>query len=135
MRILVARDRDPAATLVSFCEVVTRDPFFLIGREPRPGFTLADLAGLRVATVSEVPTPWLCLQEDIRQAGCDPLALDRIDDQTMAQNTDALRAGALDVIQVFEPFVQELVSEGAGHVWYAAADRGPTSAGEGESAA
>jgi NitT/TauT family transport system substrate-binding protein len=31
---------------------------------------------MRIATVSEVPTPWLCLQEDLRQAGIDPARLD-----------------------------------------------------------
>ena len=56
---------------------MTRDPFFLIGREPRPDFALADLYGKRVATVSEVPTPWLCLQEDMRRVGLDPDALPR----------------------------------------------------------
>lgn len=127
MRILVDRDRDPGSTLVSFCEVVTRDPFFLVGREPRPDFSLPDLSGLRIATVSEVPTPWMCLQEDIKQAGIDPAALDRLADQSMAANADALRAGTMDVIQIFEPFVEQLVEAGEGHIWYAAANRGPTS--------
>lgn len=127
MRILVDRDRDPASTLVSFCEVVTRDPFFLVGRGPNPNFSFADLSGLRVATVSEVPTPWMCLQQDLRDAGVDPAGINRVTDQSMAANADALREGTLDVIQVFEPFVEQLVSEGAGHIWYAAAGRGPTS--------
>lgn len=127
MRILVDRDRDPDSTLVSFCEVVTRDPFFLVGCVPRPDFAFADLTGLRVATVSEVPTPWMCLQQDLRDAGIDPAAIDRVTDQPMAANADALRAGTVDVIQVFEPFVEQLVWEGAGHIWYAAATRGPTS--------
>ncbi len=30
MRILLTHDRDPGCGLVAFCEVVTRDPFFLI---------------------------------------------------------------------------------------------------------
>ncbi|MDA0652860.1 MAG: ABC transporter substrate-binding protein [Proteobacteria bacterium] len=127
MRILVDRDRDPDSALVSFCEVVTRDPFFLVGNTPNPGFTFSDLTGLRLATVSEVPTPWMCLQQDVRDAGLDPAALDRIADRTMAANADSLRAGTVDVIQVFEPFVEQLVSEGAGYIWYAAAHRGPTS--------
>lgn len=127
MRILVERDRDPNCTLVSFCEVVTRDPFFLVGGAPRPDFRLADLAGLRLATVSEVPTPWMCLQQDLRDAGIDPASLDRVADRAMAANADALRAGTVDTVQLFEPFVQQLVSEGAGHIWYAAASRGPTS--------
>jgi NitT/TauT family transport system substrate-binding protein len=33
----------------------------------------------------------------------------------------------VDVVQLFEPFVQQLVSNGGGHIWYAAAERGPTS--------
>jgi len=63
MRILAARDQDPDCGLVSFCEVVTRDPFFLIGRAPRPEFHVSDLVGLQIGTVSEVPTPWLCLHK------------------------------------------------------------------------
>jgi NitT/TauT family transport system substrate-binding protein len=106
--------------------VVTRDPFLLIGREPHPGFALADLYGKRVATVSEVETPWLCLQEDLRRDGLDPDALPRIADRTMAENTAALRRGELDVVQLFEPFAEELIAAGEGHLWHAAATRGPT---------
>jgi NitT/TauT family transport system substrate-binding protein len=113
--------------LVCFGEAVTRDPFLLIGRTPRPGFTVADLAGVRVATVSEVPTPWLCLQEDLRRAGIDPGRLDRVADRTMAENMTALRSGAVDVVQLFEPLAEELLADGTGHLWYAAASRGPCS--------
>ena len=117
----------PGCDLVSFAEVVTRDPFLLLGREPRPDFALRDLLGLRVGTVSEVPTPWMCLQEDLRRAGVAPARLDRVTDRIMADNVAALRRGELDVVQVFEPFAAALVADGAGHVWYAAARRGPTS--------
>src|SRR6266478_393955 len=79
--------------LLCFGEAVTRDPFLLIGREPNPEFALADLYGRRVATVSEVPTPWLCLQEDLRRAGLDPDALPRLADRTMGENVAALRRG------------------------------------------
>jgi ABC-type nitrate/sulfonate/bicarbonate transport systems, periplasmic components len=126
-RVISAYDNDPASDLVCFCEVVTRDPFFLVGREPRPGLSLRDLKGLRVATVSEVPTPWLCLQEDLRRAEIDPATLDRSSNHTMVENVARLKRGDVDVIQLFEPFVSELVNCGRGHVWYAGADRGPTS--------
>jgi NitT/TauT family transport system substrate-binding protein len=33
----------------------------------------------------------------------------------------------VDVVQVFQPYAQELVAPGSGHVWYAAATRGLTS--------
>lgn len=126
MRVLVAYDKNPECDLKVFCEVVCRDPFFLVGREPNAGFRMNDLVGPRIATVSEVPTPWMCLQHDLRLAGLDPQALNRIPDKTMSENADALRAGELDVIQVFQPFAEELIREGAGHIWYQAADRGLT---------
>jgi NitT/TauT family transport system substrate-binding protein len=127
MRIMRMRDRQEAPELWGFCEAVTRDPFFVLGREPRPDFKVEDLATMTLNTVSEVPTPWLCLQDDLRRVGVDPDALDRITDRTMAENAAALRAGAAVVVQLFQPFVEELLADGAGHIWYAAASRGPCS--------
>jgi NitT/TauT family transport system substrate-binding protein len=126
MRVMKARDNDPAASLVCFCEVVARDPFFLVGRRERPEFRLTDLPRLRLATVSEVPTPWLCLQQDLRQAGIDPDRLDRVVDRTMAQNLEALRSNAIDVAQVFEPYAGMAIESGIGEILYAASERGPT---------
>jgi NitT/TauT family transport system substrate-binding protein len=44
----------------------------------------------------------------------------------MADNAAALRAGSLDAVQLFQPYAEELIASGAGHLWYAAADRGLT---------
>src|SRR5690606_25918153 len=125
LRLMHTLEQDRAAGVVAFCEVVGRDPFYLVGREPLPSFTPAALAGKRLASVSEVPTPWLCLRHDLRLAGVPESAVERIADGTMTANADALRAGKVDVIQVFEPFAAQLEREGAGHVWYAASSRGP----------
>lgn len=126
LRVMLTHAADPAADSVCFCDVIVRDPFFIVGRTPRPDFRLNDLAGLRFASVAEVPTPWLCLQDDIRRAGIDPAALQRISGPSMADNAAALRDGRLDAVQLFQPYVEELVATGVGHVWYAAASRGPT---------
>ena len=125
MRVLHLREQRPDCDLLCFCEVVGRDPFALVGRAPRPGFQLADLANLRFASVSEVPTPWLCLQDDIRRAGVDPTRLARIADRSMADNVAALGAGTLDAAQLFEPYVTQAVEAGC-HVWLPAAQRGLT---------
>jgi len=127
MRLVVAHDRDPNSPIVGFCEVVTRDPFFLVGAKPRPDFRVTDLLDLRFASVSEVPTPWMCLQDDLRRAGADPAAVNRVADGTMPQNSAALREGRFDVIQLFQPFAEQLVRAGAGYIWHAAATRGPCS--------
>jgi NitT/TauT family transport system substrate-binding protein len=126
LRVLLTHDADPASDVVCFCDVVARDPFFVIGRQPRPSFRPADLTGVRLGSVSEVPTPWLCLQDDIRRDGADPAAVARVTDATMAQNAAALRAGALEAVQVFQPYAEDLLASDAGHLWYAAADRGLT---------
>ena len=127
MRVMQAYQQMPGCDLVSFAEVVTRDPFLLVGRQPRPDFSLQDLLGLRVGTVSEVPTPWLCLQEDLRRAGIDPATLRRVADAGMVDNVAALRRGDLDVVQVYEPYAAMLLADGVGYLWYAQASRGPTS--------
>ena len=126
LRVLLTHDADPASDVVCFCDVVARDPFLVIGRAPRPGFRPADLSGVRLASVSEVPTPWLCLQDDIRRDGADPASIERVTDRTMAQNVAALRAGTVDAVQVFQPYAEDLLASGDGHLWYAAANRGLT---------
>jgi NitT/TauT family transport system substrate-binding protein len=125
LRVLIGYDREPDCDLVCLTEVVARDPFLLVGRAPRPNFRMADLSGLRFASVSEVPTPWICLADDIRRAGLNPDALPRIADRGMADNAAALQRGELDVIQVFEPIAETLIRAGC-HIWHAAADRGLT---------
>jgi NitT/TauT family transport system substrate-binding protein len=124
---MAALDKDPESGYVAFCEVVGRDPFFLVGRAPNPGFAPEQLPRWKLAAVTEVPTPLICLQHDMRLAGSALSTAKLAPRRIMAANAVALRAGEVDVIQVFQPYAQALVEEGAGHVWYAAASRGPTS--------
>lgn len=131
MRVMKDLDGAPADgnSLLSFGEVVARDPFCLVGTPDPAGFDLAALARLRLGIVSEVPTPWLCLQADLRDAGIDPaamLASGRVRiGLTMAQQLQALRSGDLDVAQCFEPHVSQALADGTGRLLYAASTRGP----------
>ena len=126
MRVMKAHDQDRTSPLVSFCEVVSHDPFFLIGRKGAQPFRLAEFADKRFASVSEVLTPWMCLQQDLRDQGIDPEKLPRFSDRAMTRNYHALQAGDIDVMQAFEPFVSMAEQDGAGDVLYAASTRGPT---------
>ena len=127
LRIMAALDQEPKGGYVAFCEVVGRDPFYLVGRVPNHRFRVKDLPEWTLATVTEVPTPWICLRYDLRRAGIDPSTAKQAPGRTMAENAAALRAGEVDLIQVFQPYARTLINEGAGHVWYAAASRGPAS--------
>lgn len=124
--VLRDHDRNPHSELVAFCEVNTRDPFFLVGRTPNPTFHFSDLIDLKIATISEASTPWICLQDDIRNAGISPEKLNRLGDRRVQDNINALYEGKIDVIQLFEPFVEILLQKGGGYIWYAAAARGYT---------
>src|SRR3954471_19957496 len=126
MRVMRAHDQDKHSPLVSFCEVVSHDPFFLIGRKDAQPFRLADLADKRFASVSEVPTPWMCLQQDLRDQGMNPETLPRFSDRAMPRNYHALQAGDIDVMQAFEPFISMAEKDGAGDILHAASTRGPT---------
>jgi NitT/TauT family transport system substrate-binding protein len=126
MRVMKAGDQNQASPLVCFCEMVARDPFYLVGRGNRLGFRLTDLVSMRLATVSEVPTPWMCLQHDLRENGIDLSKLNRHADQTMAENFEALRNKQIDVAQWFEPYPSMASQAGAGEILYSASARGPT---------
>jgi NitT/TauT family transport system substrate-binding protein len=125
MRVLKDHD-SPSPSLLSFAEVVWRDPFYLIARQAAPRFQLKDLASMRMGIVSEVPTPWYCLRYDLERAGVDLAGLRITRDLTMGQQLEALAAGKLDVVQVFEPYASRALAAGNA-VLYAQSSRGPTS--------
>ena len=128
MRVMMHHDAAHRAgetcPLVCFAQVVARDPFILVGRTPSPGFRFQDLVGPRIAVAVDVPTPWMTLYDDLDRAGIDPASLNRTPDASMADNASAFERGEIDIVQVFEPYADRLVSTGAGHVWHRFSERG-----------
>jgi len=135
MRVLKDHDATPddGARLVCFGEVVGHDPFYLVGKRNQPafgaGFNLQHMAALRLGVVSEVPTPWYCLRADLEDAGVHTAAMRErgrlVDKLTMPRQLEALAAGKLDVVQLFEPYASQALADGNA-ILYAAASRGPT---------
>ena len=126
MRVIRDHAKEGGSDLVSFAAVVMRDPFLLMGAAPNLGFRLEDLRGKRLGVVSEVPTPWWCLQLDLARAGVEVGSIQAVTGQGMAENAAALLRGEIDVAQVFEPVASQIAAAG-GAVWHAQASRGPTS--------
>ena len=123
MRVMMHHQADPECTLVCFAQIVARDPFVLVGRQPNPRFRFQDLLGQRIAVATEVPTPWLMFQDDLSRAGIDPACLRRTSNQSMDASAAALLTDRADVAQVFEPYVDQLTQAGC-HVWHRFSDRG-----------
>ena len=113
--------------LSCFGEVAAKDPFYLLTRaDIARGFDLRSLPGLRLGVVSEVPTPWFCLRQDLLDIGIKPETLKVTEGMSMQEQLICFERGELDVIQVFEPYVQQAINGGLGQIAYAAADRGWT---------
>ena len=125
LRVLRAHDQDPDCGLVCFNEVVGRDPFFVVGRAFGDPFSLAALKRRRLGVVTEVPTPWICLRQDLRDLSVDVAEIGVVEGASMAENEAAMLAGDLDAFQAFQPFAERAVQAG-GDILYAAATRGPT---------
>ncbi len=89
-----------------------------------PAFRCQDLVGPRIAVAVDVPTPWMTLFDDLDRAGIDPASLNRSPDASMTDNAAAFERGEIDVVQVFEPYADRLVSTGSGHVWHWFSERG-----------
>ena len=115
MRSLVLAD-EGGPRIVHFAEVCTRNGFFLLGREPRPGFRWSDLVGRTVIGFAEAPTPWQCMLTVLRRNGVDPAAV-RIDRSRPApEAVAAFRAGEGDFLEQTQPVVEQLLEEGAAHL-------------------
>ena len=102
--------------LPHFAEVNSRNGFFLVSREPRPGFRWSDLAGKTVISFAEAPTPWQCLLTVLRREGVDPKSVTIERDLPVAEAVAAFRAGHGDFLEQAQPTIEELLVEGAAHL-------------------
>lgn len=123
MRVLMHHNTDDNCPLICFGQVVARDPFILVGQTPNPTFCFQDLIGPKIGVATDVPTPWMTLQDDLSRAGVNPNSINKSVDKTMQEHTVLFKKGELDIVQVFEPYAQELIESG-GHVWHRFSTRG-----------
>ncbi len=102
--------------LVHFAEVNSRNGFFLLAREPRPGFRWADLVGKTVVSFAEAPTPWQCMLTVLRQNGVDPSSVTIERRLPVAEAVAAFRSGHGDFLEQGQPTVERLLAEGAAYL-------------------
>ena len=89
-----------------------------------PGFAGAISSACASRRPATCRRPWMTFQDDLQRAGLDPAAIAGRRVRPMARNLEAYRRGTVDVVQVFEPHADRLVSEGRGHVWHRFSERG-----------
>src|SRR5215813_5778084 len=89
-----SRDR-----IISIIQVNNRDGFFVLGRGPQPRFQWADLMGSRYILFAEAETPWLCLQQVLRNYGIDISAIKLIADVPTPQAVEMFLRGEADYLE------------------------------------
>src|SRR6185295_8986571 len=115
MRSFELADRS-GPVVVHFAEVCSRNGFFLVAREARPGFRWPDLVGKTVLSFAEAPTPWQCLLTVLRRHGVDPGTVRIERERPTPDAVAAFRAGHGDFLEQPQPVVEELIAAGAAHL-------------------
>jgi NitT/TauT family transport system substrate-binding protein len=102
--------------IISIIQVNNRDGFFVVGRGPQPRFQWADLMGSRFILFAEAETPWLCLQQVLRNYGIDIGAIKLITEVPTAQAVEMFLRGEADYLEQGQPVVERLVHSGRSSV-------------------
>jgi len=116
IRTLELADKGSRGWPISIIEVNSRDGFFVLGRGPQPRFQWADLMGSRFILFAEAPTPWLCLQQVLRNYGIDIDAIKLITDVPTPQAVKMFLRGEADYLEQGQPVVERLVQSGRASV-------------------
>ena len=124
MRVMKAHDLQRSSPLVCFCEVVARDPFFLVGGHDRTDFQLQELASLRFQRCRRYPHRGCAFRTICVSRAWISSRLLRQPEQSMSTNLEALFKGRLDVVQLFEPYASMALQSGCGKILYAARAEG-----------
>lgn len=115
MRSLVLTDQG-GPRLVHFIEVCRRNGFFLLSREPRPGFRWDDLVDRTVVDFAEAPTPWQCLLAVLRRNRVDPARVRIERTRPAAEAVAAFLGGHGDFLEQTQPTVERLLAAGQAHL-------------------
>ena len=126
MRVMKAHDQDKHSPLVNFCEVVSHDPFFLIGKRGAAPFRLADLASKDLPRCPKCRRPGCACSRTCATTASTRTSCRASPTARCRATTTRSQAGDIEVMQAFEPFVSMAESDRAGDILYAASTRGPT---------
>lgn len=116
-----ALERGEPVDIVHFAQINGRDGFFLVGREPEPGFTWQGLKGRRVL-VDHFFQPLAMFRYALHRNGLALEDIDAIDAGGVDAIERAFRNGDADYAHLQGPAPQQLERDGLGHVVAAVGD-------------
>jgi NitT/TauT family transport system substrate-binding protein len=116
MRCIIALDWGAEAVPSHFAKINARDGFFVLGSQPQEEFHWESLRGARVIPVGFSPMPWASFQWALRKHGIAPEELRLLHGLSLKDAVAAFRQGHADFIHLPEPAVEQLITDGVGHL-------------------
>ena len=108
-------ERGETLPYVHFAQINERDGFFLVGREPQPGFSWRQLLGRRVL-VDHFFQPLAMFRYALHRQQVDEAGITMIDAGEPDSMLHAFRNGHGDYVHLQGPAAQQLEQDGVGHV-------------------
>lgn len=116
MRCIIASDWGAETVPKHFAEVNSRDGFFVISRTKQDPFLWESLKGANLIPVDFSPMPWGSLQTALRRHNINPADINLLTGLNINDAMAAFRAGESEFIHLPQPFAEEILEEGSGHV-------------------
>ena len=116
MRCIIASDWGAETVPQHFAEVNSRDGFFVISRTKQDPFLWESLEGANLIPVDFSPMPWGSLQTALRRHNINPADINLLTGLNINDAMAAFRAGEAEFIHLPQPFAEEILEEGSGHV-------------------
>ncbi len=122
MRSIIAADWGAEVVPLHIIEINSRDGFFLVSRERHEPFQWESLKQATLIPVGFTVMPVASLKYGLKRKGVDLANICRREGLSIPDSMNAFRNGEADFIHVAQPFMEQLISEGSGHL---AAAMGP----------
>ncbi len=116
MRSIISADWGAERVPAHFAKINSRDGFFVLSRRSAEEFRWENLSGSTVIPVGFSPMPWASFQSALRRHGVEPEQLNLMTGLSLDRAVSAFRDGQADFIHLPEPAVEQLLTEGSGHL-------------------
>ena len=116
MRSIIAADWGAETVPIHFAKINSRDGFFVLSRHKSDNFQWEDLRGRKLIPVGFSPMPWASLQSALKKHSIQPDEIQLLHGLSLTDAISAFTEGQADYIHLPEPYAEQLIQQGIGHL-------------------
>ena len=116
MRSIIAADWGAETVPIHFAKINSRDGFFVLSRHQSANFQWEDLRGSKLIPVGFSPMPWASLQSALKKHSIEPDEIRLLHGLSLTDAISAFAEGQADYIHLPEPYAEQLIQQGIGHL-------------------